>query len=80
MINNYVFMPIIGKITGESLINFNMILEHAIIGAMKNSLKITLMAAKMKGNVKNVMDGKSRTIILDCIKLDYVTLKIVNKN
>ena len=63
MIDRNAFMPIIGRIIGESQMNITINLLHALIGILIILLLLTNKDVKKDLHVKNVMAGNSFNII-----------------
>jgi predicted HAD superfamily phosphohydrolase YqeG len=60
----FVYLPIIGKISGENLSYINTQKSNAIIGDLDNLLVHIKMDAQTNINVIVVMDGKNKNITL----------------
>jgi hypothetical protein len=76
----FVYMLIIGKITGESHLYLTIQKICAKIGTLKDSLPHTRMVVKMSIDANSVMDGKNKSSTLIISKLNSVCTVIHVKN
>lgn len=62
------FMHIIGKILGENLNNFHILMNSVLIGIQEPLFKYMGMGVRMNSCVLSAMVGKSKSIILKILK------------